>query len=228
MFSWEKLDKRYRKLQEIVQQELSYAAHDLDHVLRVTEMCLVLAQKEQGVDLTILIPAALLHDIARRYEDEDVTGTVDHALLGAEMAAPILADLGYEPQSIRKIQHCISKHRFRSGAAPDTIEAKILFDADKLDVIGAVGVARSFIMAGIHGERMYSDVPLEEYVQDNVAENGRIKDVAKHTVNLEYELKLKKIPERLYTAEAKKIAAGRINYMQHFFEILAQEIKGKR
>ena len=228
MFSWEKLDQRYLKLQDIVQRELSYAAHDLDHVLRVTEMCLVLAQKEQEVDLSVLIPAALLHDIARRYEDEDVTGTVDHALLGAEMAAPILADLGYDRQSIRKIQDCIRRHRFRSGAAPDTIEAKILFDADKLDVIGAVGVARSFIMAGIHGERMFSNVPLEDYLRDNVTENGRIKDVAKHTVNLEYELKLKKIPERLYTAEAKKIAAGRINYMQHFFEILAQEIKGKR
>lgn len=228
MFSWEKLDQRYLKLQDIVQRELSYAAHDLDHVLRVTEMCLVLAQKEQEVDLSVLIPAALLHDIARRYEDEDVTGTVDHALLGAEMAAPILADLGYDRQSIRKIQDCIRRHRFRSGAAPDTIEAKILFDADKLDVIGAVGVARSFIMAGIHGERMFSNVPLEDYLRDNVTENGRIKDVAKHTVNLEYELKLKKIPERLYTAEARKIAAGRICFMQYFFEILEQEIKGER
>lgn len=228
MFSWEKLDPRYLKMQEIVQQELSYAAHDLDHVLRVVEMSLTLAQKEKGVDLAILIPAALLHDIARRYEDEDETGTIDHALLGAEMAAPILKDLAYEQQSIWEIQDCIRSHRFRSGFLPKSIEAKILFDADKLDVIGALGIARSYILAGIHGERMYSDVNIEDYLQDNVTENGRIIDVSKHTVNLEFELKLKKIPERLYTAEAKKIAAGRISFMKYFFEVLEQEIKGER
>lgn len=218
--------EQYQILQEIVKKELSYAAHDLDHILRVYHLCIFLAEDQKDVNLEVLIPAALLHDIARRKEDEDVTGEIDHALAGAEMAGCILQNLGYEPSRIEAIMRCISAHRFRSGFTPETVEAKILFDADKLDVIGAVGIARSFMLAGEHGEKIYNEVPLEEYLQDNVGPNGRIKDVSKHTANLEFELKLKRIPDRLYTEKAKEIAKKRIEYMEKFFQTLSDEIHG--
>ncbi len=222
------LDNRYQALQEIVKKELSYAAHDLDHILRVYNLCMLLAEEERDVDLEVLIPAALLHDIARRDEDEDITGEIDHAVLGAEMAGRILHDLDYDPEIIVRIKDCIKAHRFRSGFTPDTIEAKILFDADKLDVLGAVGIARSFMLAGEHGEKMHNDIPLDEYLEENVGPNGRIKDASKHTANLEFELKLKKIPERLFTDKAKQIAAHRIQYMETFFKILVGEVNGQR
>lgn len=222
----DKLDFRYHKLQEIVRDELSYAAHDLDHVIRVYKMCLLLSEEEKDVNLQVLIPAALLHDIARRQEDQDTTGSIDHAVLGAQMAGEILRSLDYAPEIIVEIQDCIKAHRFRSGFRPNTIEAKILFDADKLDVIGAVGIARSFMLAGKHGEKMYNDIPLQEYLQDNVGENGRIKDASKHTAYLEFELKLRRIPERLFTDKAKRVAVNRIKYMEAFFELLDEEING--
>lgn len=220
------MEKRYAILQELVQEKLSYAAHDLDHVMRVYHLCLVLADHEKNVDLDVLIPAVLLHDIARAQEDEDISGEIDHAVLGAEMAESILTGLNYDRILTQKITKCILTHRFRSGNPPESIEARILYDADKLDIIGATGIARSFMLAGQHGEQMYNDVPLDAYIRENIGENGRIKDPSKHTTNIEFELKLKKIPDRLFTEEAKKIAVQRIEYMAHFFDTLRQEITG--
>ncbi|MCM1565499.1 MAG: HD domain-containing protein [Dehalobacter sp.] len=217
------MGKRYQVLQDIVEKELSYAAHDLDHVMRVYHLCLVLAGQRDDVDMEVLIPAVLLHDIARAKEDEDNSGEIDHAVLGAEMAEKILQDLDYNPDLRQKITDCILAHRFRTGHQPESIEAKILFDADKLDIIGAVGIARSFMLAGQHGERLYSKVSVEEYQKENIGENGRIKNASKHTTNLEFELKLRKIPDRLYTEEAKEIARKRIKFMELFFKTLVEE-----
>ncbi|UWG98199.1 HD domain-containing protein [Dehalobacter sp. DCM] len=220
------MEKRYDVLQKLVQEKLSYAAHDLDHVLRVYHLCILLARHEQNVDLDVLIPAVLLHDIARAKEDEDISGEIDHAVLGAKMAETILLDLNYDGELISKICQCILTHRFRSGNPPKSIEAKILYDADKLDIIGATGIARSFMLAGQHGERLYTDVSIDDYIRENIGENGRIKDPSKHTTYIEFELKLKKLPDRLFTDEAKKIAEQRIAYMSQFFETLKQEITG--
>ncbi len=221
------MNNRYHALLDIIKDKMSYAAHDYDHVMRVYRLCLLLAQEDRSVDMEVLIPAVLLHDIARRQEDEDHTGEIDHAVLGSELAEGILKVFGYDEELIEKIKHCILTHRFRTGSEPQSREAKILFDADKLDVIGAVGIARSYMLAGEHGEKMYYDINVEDYLKENVGPNGRIKDVSKHTANLEFELKLKKIPERLYTAKAKKIAEDRIAYMENFFARLQNEIRGE-
>ncbi|NLL52022.1 MAG: HD domain-containing protein [Peptococcaceae bacterium] len=222
------LNDQYNGLLNLVQDKMSYAAHDLDHVLRVYQLAMFLAEDEKKVDRNVLIPAVLLHDIARRLEDEDPSGKTDHALLGAAMAGKILREQGYNEQLIPKIKDCIASHRFRSGSPPSSLEAKILYDADKLDVIGAVGIARSYMLAGRHGERMYLDIALAEYLEQNVGENGRIKDVAQHAANLEFELKLKHIPDKLFTAKAKALAKQRLDFMQSFFEVLKQEIDGQR
>lgn len=220
------MNNKYQKIIELIKDKMTYAAHDFDHVMRVYHTCLSLAGNETSIDYDILIPAVLLHDIARSQEDEDRTGQIDHAVLGAEMAAEILKQLGYESDQIEKIKHCIKAHRFRSGFLPETVEAKILYDADKLDVLGAVGIARSFMLAGKHGERLFSDTDLNEYCAANIGVNGRVKDVSKHSSNIEFELKLKKIPEKLYTAKAKELAAARVQYMADFFKVLKAEIEG--
>lgn len=216
------MESQYIILLDIVKNKLSYAAHDLDHVLRVFALCQKLADKNVNPD--VLLPAALLHDIARRLEDEDPTGKIDHAVTGAEMADGILKDLGYTGEVRDEITHCIRTHRFRSGFHPQTWEAKILFDADKLDVVGAVGIARSFMLAGKHGERLYRNISLGDYVRENLTDNGRIINAANHAANLEYELKLRKIPGRLYTDKGRELAAKRVKYMEDFFRYLKEEI----
>lgn len=221
------IEKRYEKIKEIIGKELSCSAHNLDHVMRVYRLSLLLAEHEENVDLDVLIPAALLHDIARVKECTDNTGETDHAILGSEIAEEILRELEYEKDKIENIKHCIVTHRFRSGNEPKTIEAKILFDADKLDAIGAIGTARCFMLAGQFGQSLFPNQYSEEYINQNITENGRIKDVSEHSPFVEYEFKFKKIPEKLYTEKAKQIGASRLKVMDEYFNRLSLEIEGE-
>jgi len=219
-------DERLRKVISFVEEELSDPIHGIDHVMRVYRLCLELAKHEEGVNMEVLTLAALLHDIAREREFETTTGEVDHAALGAEVAEEVLRELGYPEETVEEVKHCIIAHRFRSQVKPRTIEAKILSDADKLDVIGAIGIARCFMLAGRMGQRIWSDVPLEEYVRENIV-IGRIKEWDKHAPNLEFELKLKHIPDVLYTERAKEIARKRMEFMEEFFRRLKEELEGR-
>ncbi|MBE6087344.1 MAG: HD domain-containing protein [Clostridium beijerinckii] len=219
-------EMKHKKIIEIVQDKLTCSAHNLDHVFRVYNLCLLIAQHEKDIDLEILIPSALLHDIARVEESQDKTGEIDHAVLGSVIAEDILRTLEYEEEKIEKIKHCIIAHRFRTGNEPNTMEAKILFDSDKLDVIGASGIARTFMLAGQFGQRLTVNEPLDEYVKGNTVENGRLKDVSKHTPFIEYEVKFKKIPDKLYTDKAKEIGKERLKFMDEYFNRLKSEIEG--
>jgi uncharacterized protein len=223
------MEARYRKIKEIVRNELAQSHHDLEHVERVHDLCIRIARDEPKADMNVLRTAALLHDVARVRELENAKGSLEHASLGARMAEEILRKLNYEDKDIARIKHCITVHRYRRNRKPRTVEARILFDADKLDSLGAVGIARCFMMAGQYGQRIYSDTPLEDYVNNNVA--GRknmiqLKDISRHSPNLEFELKLKHVPERLYTRKAKEIAERRLAYMGHFFNRLKAEVEG--
>ena len=223
-FEWEDF------LWDAVKKELSSASHDFEHVKRVYKLCLEIAKHEKNVNFRILKAAAILHDIARVREDKDISGKTDHAKLGAEMAEKLLKHAGFSKEEIEAIKHCILAHRFRNDVKPESIEAKILFDADKLDAIGAVGIGRSFMIAGEYGSKLYANISLEEYIKENLVggkPGGRIKDISKHAPNLEYELKLKHIPEKLYTSYAKKLANKRAAFMEKFFKRLKKEIGGK-
>jgi uncharacterized protein len=220
------INAKHKKIMEIVQDKLTCSAHNLDHVFRVYNLCLLIAKHEEGVDLEVLIPAAMLHDIARVEESKDKTGELDHAILGSEIAEDILRKLQYEEEKIQRIKHCIIAHRFRTGNEPTTIEAKILFDSDKLDAIGAIGIARTFMLSGQFGQRLIVKEPLNEYIESNTVENGRLKDVSKHTPFIEYEVKLKKIPDKLYTKKAKEIGKERLKFMEEYFNRLQMEIEG--
>jgi len=219
------IDSKYERITEIVQDELTCSAHNLDHVFRVYNLCLLLAKCEKEVDLDVLIPSALLHDIARVKESQNKTGEIDHAVLGSAMAEDILRRLGYEEEKIAKIKHCIISHRFRTGNEPKTIEAKILFDSDKLDVLGAIGIARTYMLGGQFGQKLKTKEPLDDYLKHNTVDHGRLKDVSKHTALLEYEIKYKKIPEKLYTKKAKEMGLKRLQFMDEFFKRLDSEIE---
>lgn len=220
----------YDTIRERVERELSCSAHDLEHIRRVEALALHLAEDHPEIDHRILRLSVLLHDIARVKEDLDSTGQIDHAILGAEMAESILNELELDEEEIEPIKHCILAHRYRGTTTPETMEAKILFDADKLDVIGAIGIVRSYMITGQYGEPIYSDIPLEKYIAENLTggqPNGRVIDIHKHTANLEFQLKLRHIPQRLYTSKAKQMAVDRVQFMTSFFEELKLELKGE-
>ncbi len=225
------MNRKISEIIEIVKKELSSSAHDLEHTFRVLKLAKRIAEKEGKVNMEVIELAALLHDIARVKEDSDKTGNTDHAVLGAEMARKILSDLGYPNEIVDAVCHAIRTHRFRGENVPETIEAKILFDADKLDAIGAVGIARAYMIAGERGEPLYREVSdLDAYKKENLVGgklNGRIKDISKHSVNIEYETKFKKIPDRLFTETARKIAKDRLEFMAQYFGRLKKEIEGE-
>ncbi len=224
------MEKKIEEIKKIAEEKLSCSAHGMDHVMRVYHLCLSLAEGEE-VDEEVLKISALLHDIARTKEDNDSTGNTDHAVLGSEMAKEILNRMGFSEEKTEHIRECIRSHRYRTGNEPKTKEAMILFDADKLDILGSVGVARCYMFAGQQGQKIFSETPIEEYIKDNLSRgevNGRIKNSAKHASNIEFEIKIKKIPEKLYTAKAKAMGLERVKRMDDFFKDLEEEIKGRK
>lgn len=193
------------------------SAHDFDHVLRVMTLADRIARAE-GADVEIVRTAALLHDIARA--DEDATGQGDHAQMAAVRARDILRERGATPAHADAVSHAIAAHRFRGSTAPQTLEAQVLFDADKLDSIGAIGVARAYAVSGALNQKLWGDV-----TPNAVA--TRDQHNAGHTAVAEFAVKLSKVRERVHTATAKKIADERHHYMADFFARLDREVRGE-
>ncbi len=222
------MEEKFQKIKEAVEKELSCSAHRMDHIIRVYNLALHLAENED-VDLDVIRAVALLHDVARVKEDDDSTGNTDHAILSSEMAAPILKELEFSEEKIKHIQDCIISHRYRTKNEPKTKEAKIIFDADKLDVVGAIGIARSFVWVGRNNAKIYADVNIDEYIKDNLGGkiNGRIQDKTKHSPQIEFETKLKFLADKLYTNKAKEVGRERLAFYKSFLDRLEKEINGK-
>lgn len=192
-------------------------SHKWDHTLRVYRLCEHIGIAE-GVDMDVLLAAAYLHDIGRGYQDES-NGAVCHAEKGARMAEPIVDKLALSDAQKKNILHCIRSHRFRGRHEPKTPEARVLFDADKLDAIGAVGVARAFLFAGEVGARLHSaEANIEDTVPYSVDDTGY----------REFKVKLSKIRDRILTVEGRKLAEDRHEMMVKFFKRFIEEYQGMR
>jgi uncharacterized protein len=189
-------------------------SHDWSHVGRVLQTALAMAEKEKA-DLEIVKIATYLHDIGRKsLKEEDYY----HAVEGAKMAREILKNYALSLEQVDNICHCIETHRFRSENIPQTIEAKCVHDADKLDVLGALGIARSYIYLG---ETMDCVIYLE--AEENQASNNR----RTNSVQEEYEIKYRHLPEKMLTKTGKSMASERLNYMKSFLDRLENEVQGK-
>jgi len=189
--------------------------HGPDHTERVHNLALYIGRL-MNARLDILSAAALLHDIGRSHEMLS-QGKICHAAKGAEMSRAILAGLGFSPEMQEAILHCIEAHRYRNDKAPETLEARILFDADKLDSIGAIGIGRAFLFAGQVGARLHNrgvDVAkTESYSSEDTAYR-------------EFLVKLCKIKDKMLTPEGKRLATERHEFMEVFFKRLDKEIHG--
>ena len=151
-----------------------------------------------------------------------------HEIEGSKEARKILTRLGLADRTVDAVCHCIESHRKRSWRIePRTIEAKCLFDADKLDCIGAIGILRSAFVSFDHEQEFYrEEKDLEDYKSRNIRRNGTIIDYAKHSSNLEYELSLKDVAKRMYTETGKRLANERSAFMDEFYRRLQNELKG--
>lgn len=178
------------------------SAHDGEHVRRVLYLALEIAETEPSADRDVLIAACLLHDIGREEQFRDPS--LCHARVGAEKAYRFLLDRGFPEEFAAHVRDCVRTHRFRSDDPPASIEAKILFDADKLDVTGAIGMARTFFYAAQVGQPLYSRLP-DGAVSDGAAEEPP----GCHSVLREYKVKLEKIYDRFLTAKGGEMARRR-------------------
>lgn len=191
-------------------------SHDWQHSLRVHKLCRRIGP-EEGADMVVLEAAAYLHDIGRASQDAS-NGSVCHAAKGARMAEALIAPMPLKTGQKENIIHCIRAHRYRSDCAPQTIEARVLFDADKLDAIGAIGIARAYLFAGELGACLHNpDLAPEE------AEPYSIND----TGHREFVIKLSKIKDRMMTEPGRRIAQGRHDFMVAFFDRFLDEHAGR-
>ena len=192
------------------------AAHDFDHVLRVTRQGERIAAAE-GADVAVVRAAALLHDVP-------VPGAtrVAHHLAAADFAAQYLTDLSMSAAQVENVVHCIRSHRFRDQSIqPETLEAKCLYDADKLDSIGAIGVARAFSHSGSHNARLWNQ-PVNAAPPDDAKPTG-----AEYTPVHEFVYKLQRLLATLYTPTARSIGQQRHDFMCAFYAQLDAEMLGR-
>lgn len=194
--------------------------HGFDHVLRVYHLAEHLARAE-GAELKIVQAAALLHDADLPPVTHNTEQRGKHHIASAEFAKEVLNDEGWLPQDIAAVTHCIRAHRFRDDRdQPKTLEAQVLFDADKLDAIGAIGVARAIAFAAQAGLPAFG-MPSAKFFATGELEPGE-----PHSAYHEYIYKLRNIKKKLYTETARGIAEGRHRVMGEFFERLANEWNG--
>jgi uncharacterized protein len=192
--------------------------HGYDHVVRVYHMAEKLAVDE-GADLEIVRAAALLHDAAGSAPAGEKRG--EHHNYSAQFAAEVLMKEGWNQEKIASVQECIRAHRYRNnGEPPSSIEARVLFDADKLDVLGAIGAARTIAYAVMAKTPLYEE-PSTQFLATGHEAPGEL-----HSAYHEYLFKLCKVKDRLFTPTARRIADHRHQAMVNFFDELAAEMRG--
>ncbi len=189
--------------------------HGFDHVQRVLQMAEYLG-RELGADPEILRAAALLHDAAGAHPQSDISRE-RHEVASAEFGREVLQKEGWPKERIDSVLHCILAHRYRSKLKPKTLEAKILFDADKLDVIGAFGIARTI------GYAVQAGLPIYQAPSKKFLEGGETEPGESHSAYHEHLRKLRYVKDRLLTEPARTIGERRYKLVEDFFEQLAIE-----
>ena len=210
----ELINKTIEKAKETFQND--YSGHDFWHTIRVYNVAKTIAEKEK-CDLEIVCLAALLHD----FDDAKITNST----IKLENATKWLNENNYPQDRINWIKDIINNISFKGvdTKVPKTIEGRIVQDADRLDAIGAIGIARTFAYGGSKGREMWN--PNEHYIE-NMNEEEYRKNKG-NTINHFYE-KLLKLKDMMNTDTAKEIAENRHHYMELFLDEFYAEWNGER
>ena len=191
-----------RVVEEVVKGVMSPdPVHGYPHVIRVRDLALRIGRAYAGrVDAEVLELAALLHDVSRGSFSDGLLGG-DHALASARVAEALLKALGYPEPKAEAVAHAILTHSYSSGRVPETLEARILSDADKLDALGAIGVARVFMYSGALGRGLRESVE-------------------------HFRKKILRLPELMWTPEGREEALRRVEFVRSFLKELEAEVGG--
>lgn len=208
--------KDYDKIEAYMLECMRDSAHDREHIYRVFYTALDIAESEPSANLEILTAACLLHDIGR--PEQFANPELCHAEVGSKKAYEFLIGIGWTEERADHVRDCVYTHRFRSENPPQSIEAKILFDADKIDVSGAVGMARSLMYRGAVGEPLYTTNA------DGTVSDGS--DTDEPSFFREYQFKLKNIYGKFFTERGREIALSRRRAAEEFYNALLSEVKG--
>lgn len=181
----------FNEIENYMLECVKESAHDKEHIYRVLNYCLFLAENEPAIDYDILITSALLHDIGRDGKKKD------HAIIGSEMANDYLLSIDFPKEKIEAVCHAIRFHSNKSYGKQQTLEAKILYDADKLDAVGVMGIARSLIGIGNYNHPMYEII--DNKINTNV-------DSDNDTFVRYYMSHIAKNYDRFFTEKAKDLA----------------------
>lgn len=208
-------DSTYALLEQYMLSCMTDSAHDKEHIYRVLYTALDIAGTEQDVDYDVLICACLLHDIGRQEQFENPG--LNHAEVGADKAFTFLSGHGFSEAFTRRVCDCIRSHRYRKRNPPSSIEAKILFDADKLDVCGAIGIARTLLYKGIVGEPLYSLTP------DRTLLDGT--NDTEPSFFQEYKYKLESIYDHFFTERGAALGKERQDAARNYYQNLLSEMR---
>lgn len=197
-----------------LQEDAPDPAHDLGHIRRVWRMAERIGQAELGhVDWPVLLAATIFHDCVSL--PKDAPDAHLSSRLAAEKAVAHLRKTDFPKASLESVSHAIAAHSFSGGIAPETLEAQILSDADKLDALGPIGIARVFSVSGALGRALFD-------AQDPMAEHRPLDG---RTFALDhFETKLFKLPGRMHTAEGKRVAEARAQVMRDFRKALCADL----
>lgn len=208
LWSWSQSLKDYMRAMD----DQFDPGHRLDHIERVLENALQLCIAENAI-LEVVVPAVWLHDcvpVAKHSPDR-----AKASRLSANRAEELLNEIQYPAKFIEPIKHAIACHSFSAGLTPESLEAKIVQDADRLDAIGAVGIARVFMVGGHHQNAIYhAEQPFPE---------SREPDEKKYIVDHFYE-KLLKLAPNFLTDAGREEAQQRTNVMRDYLIRLGHEI----
>ncbi|MEZ4518575.1 MAG: HD domain-containing protein [Chloroflexota bacterium] len=213
--SWDIWEDRFASfLSEAMSADDS--AHDLSHIHRVVATARHLAA-EEGANLTVVLPAAWLHDCVSVPKDSPDRPRASR--MAAKKAGAFLRASGYPPEAIPAIEHAIAAHSFTAGIEAESLEAKVVQDADRLDSIGAIGIARCFSVGGLLKRPIYYEpepLPVERQPEDVLSSVDH------------FYTKLFKLESMMQTEAGRKLAAQRTAVMRTFLQELSDEIGGRR
>jgi len=190
-------------------------SHDGSHLLRVWRNARAIAEVEAGCDLDVLAAAVILHDCVAVEKNAPERSRASR--LAAARARAIVARLGWDEARTQRMAHAVEAHSFSAGIAPRTLEARILQDADRLDALGAIGIARCFYVAGRMGSALYSP--------DDPAASARTLD-DQHFALDHFAAKLFKVAGNFQTAAGQALADQRSRTMRGFFDAFLAEVGG--
>ena len=209
--------------QETMQREdASDASHDYDHIVRVMALADTLQAREGG-ELPTIWAAVALHDIGQERERRHGG---DHALIGAEMAVGLLTHTQFPQDAISAVQEAIREHRMTGSITPSTLEGRILYDADKIDCLGAIGIGRLYCITGLYHQIVYSELPPDIVEPVDPLTVRALRRSPDYSPSIEFRLLFGNLPERMTTATGRILAQERYNYMTNFFDRLQHEIEG--